>query len=295
MLGEARGHTVRFSAGRWIGVALAFLALPASTQTAPSADEVTLDGILMRLQIHHWEYVREVPDFFADEVVYSDLNGLRINGMRTVTQSVFRLRRGNNNVFPPELFETRVVRSSSGDSASGNTLTGPSILIGAFSNGLSTVTLAQKRCFDFRLASHRDFHHIPVFQIDYRLKPEMVATGICGPWQGIHGYAIVDAASFEILSLQMQVPHYLIVTGVHGTWRWWVDYAPVILDGRQFYIPKKIQSQAESDDGRMTWGFVASYRNYHKTGVSSRIITNLDEGAAPRPPSTPKTPAATSR
>ncbi|HEU4635182.1 MAG TPA: hypothetical protein VFS41_03330 [Edaphobacter sp.] len=30
-------------------------------------------------------------------------------------------------------------------------------------------------------------------------------------------------------------------------------------------------------DGRIVWSFSASYRNYHKTDVQTRIITNLHD------------------
>ena len=264
--------------GRWLVLAVGLLTVSTSAQTAAtSADQHSLNSILMRLQIRHWEYVREIPDFFAEETVYSDMNSLHANGMRTVTESIFRLRRGEKDVFPPELFETRVVRRFNGSKSDGDALTVPSLVVGVFSNGLGTVTLEEKRCYDFHLVSHRPVHRAPVFEIDYRMKPEMVGTVACGPWPDISGYAIVDATSFEMLTVEMKVPHYLVNPGVHGTWRWWIDYAPVIFDGRRFSMPKKIQSEAQSDDGRLSWSFVADYRNYHKTDVKSRIIENLND------------------
>jgi len=263
--------------GRWLVLSLGLLTVTASAQTdAPSADQYSLNGILMRLQIHHWEYVREVPDFFADETLYSDMNSVH-DSMRTVYESTFRLRRGERDVFPPDLFETRVVRRANGRTTEGKHLNVPSLVFGVFSNGLATVTLEEKRCYDFHLVSHRPVHHAPVFEIDYRMKPEMVGTAACGPWSDVSGYAVVDATSFETLTVQMKVPHYLVNPGVHGTWRWWIDYAPVVFDGRRFSMPKKIQSEAQSDDGRSSWRFVADYRNYHKTDVKSRIIENLND------------------
>lgn len=249
-------------------------AQPAGTR----ADGLSLEAILMRLQIHHWDYERNVPDFFAEEWAVSEMHGMQTPKLQTISESVFRLRRGDRKVFPPELIETRTVLRSNGVAVSGNRLNGPSILIGAFSNGLAMVTLQERLCFNFRITHHRDVHHAPTFTIEYERKPHAPEIPGCLPWPGTRGEALVDANTFDTLRFQMYVPRYQVVPGMEGPWRWNVDFAPVVLDGKQYSMPKKISSNAETMDGRIAWSFSASYRNYHKTGVHSRIVTNLDDG-----------------
>lgn len=251
-------------------------AQPAGTR----ADALSLEAILMRLQVHHWEYERNVPDFFADEWAVSEMHGMQTSKMQTISESEFRLRRGDRNVFPPELIETRTVLRSNGVAVSGNRLNGPSILIGAFSNGLAMVTLQQRVCFNFRIARHREVHHAAAFAIEYEIKPHASEIPGCVPWPGTRGEAVVDANTFDTLRFQMYVPRYPVVPGMEGPWRWSVEYAPVILDGKHYSLPSKITSNAESLDGRFVWSFSASYRNYHKLSVTSHIITNVD-GDAP--------------
>ena len=272
-------------AGTCIAATLALLgglliAQPADT----SASRLSLDAILMRLQIHRWEYARNVPDFFADEYVTSELRGLRTAPINAITESIFRLRRDSEpGVYPPDLVETRTVRRSNGvTTMAGSPIAGPAMLINAFSNGLSTITLAQKTCYDFTLSRHRDVRHISVFAIDYRLRPGAETTGYCLPWRNVTGQAIVEAQTLNILHFDMQVPRYPVAPGIVGPWRWSIDYAPVVFDGISFSMPRRIESVSESLDGRFLWTFIANYRNYHKTTVHSRIITSTSsDGTTP--------------
>lgn len=264
-------------AGTCAAATLALLGglLTAQPAGAP-ATLLSLDAILLRLQIHRWEYARNVPDFFADEYVTSELRGLRTAPVQAITESIFRLRRASEpGVYPPELVETRTLRRSNGvTTLAGSPIAGPAVLINAFSNGLSTITLAQKTCYDFTLSRHRDVRHTAVFAIDYRLRPGAETTGSCIPWHNVSGQAIVDAQTLNILHFDMQVPRYRVVPTMEGPWRWSIDYAPVFFDGVSFSMPRRIESVSESLDGRFMWTFIANYRNYHKTTVHSRIITS---------------------
>ncbi|MBS1821402.1 MAG: hypothetical protein JST61_05445 [Acidobacteria bacterium] len=263
-------------ARRIIGFLIATLtaaSLPAMAQQG-NADGMPIDSIILRLQIRTWEYLRNVPDFFADEMVISEVHGTGIPSMKTMTESVFRLRRGDSSIFPPVLFESRAVRHSS-DPFNTDTVKGPALLIGGFSNGLATITLTQKNCFDLRIEKHGDLHHRPVFQLAYRLK-QNVNGEECLPWPGASGKAIIDATTFNVLRFEMHVPDYQIVPNVRGPWRWSIDYTPVTLGGRVFTMPQHIVSNCESSDGKIVWFYSAVYRNYHKTDVHSRILTGLE-------------------
>ena len=253
--------------------ALALASLPAKAQQDNPVG-ISIDGIILRLQIHTWEYLRSVPDFFADEMVISEVQGVGMPSIKTMTESVFRLRRGDSSIFPPELSESRAVRHSS-DSYNAETIKGPALLIGGFSNGLATITLTQKNCFDFHIEKHGDLRHRPVFQLDYRLKQDVHGQE-CIPWPGASGKVIVDAATFDVLHFEMNVPNYQIVPNIQGLWRWSIDYMPVTLGGRVFTMPEHIASNCVSSDGKIVWTYSAAYRNYHKTDVHSRILTELE-------------------
>ena len=82
--------------------------------------------------------------------------------------------------------------------------------------------------------------------------------------------------------VEASIPDHEITPGVIGLWTWSIDYAPVVLDRKIFWMPKTVQSHAVADDRRAAWSFTATYTNYHKLEVNSHIITDL--GNAPSPP-----------
>ena len=80
----------------------------------------------------------------------------------------------------------------------------------------------------------------------------------------------------------MTAPHHLIHDEQHrwaaplkGEWVVSVDYAPVTLDGKSFWMPTAINSRVTSDPNTFhsqTWIFKARYSNYHRLQVSSRVL-----------------------
>ncbi len=64
-----------------------------------------------------------------------------------------------------------------------------------------------------------------------------------------------------------------IPSGTLGVWSWSIDYAPVTLDGKSFWLPKTITSNTATSTGRLiNWSFVANYSNYHLLNVHSTIL-----------------------
>jgi hypothetical protein len=62
-----------------------------------------------------------------------------------------------------------------------------------------------------------------------------------------------------------------------------VDYAPVLLGGETLWMPSTITMRVTSGSGTfhtVVWSFRATYRNYHKLEVKSRILPGLEK---PRP------------
>ena len=99
----------------------------------------------------------------------------------------------------------------------------------------------------------------------------------------------IDPDTMQITHLELTAPHHTIIPGVItlqrvvGEWVRSVDYAPVVLDGQTFWMPATITSRATSAKGTFhatVWSFRATYRNFHKLEVTSRI---LPAGDAPVP------------
>ena len=138
-------------------------------------------------------------------------------------------------------------------------------------------------CADYHLVPNARLHRKPVLAIDYVSKPSMVGDPQCPGPEPHSGRAYIDPDDLRVLRLEMKTPKHHMLDGSVVLWTWSIDYSPVNIDGKTFWMPKTIASQAFSIDNSIQWGFEASYRNYHKTNVTSRIITNLNDTAQPQP------------
>jgi hypothetical protein len=69
-------------------------------------------------------------------------------------------------------------------------------------------------------------------------------------------------------------------TTLVGRWDVTVEYAPVLLGGKSFWLPTKVSDRMRSSLVRNRWSYDATYSNYHKLEVTSRI---LPASGAPAP------------
>jgi hypothetical protein len=96
------------------------------------------------------------------------------------------------------------------------------------------------------------------------------------------GQVFIDRATMQITRMELTTPHHTIIPGnemgygaMVGEWALSVDYAPVVLDGKSFWMPATITSRTTSGRGSfhpIAWTFKASYGNFHKLEVTSRIL-----------------------
>jgi hypothetical protein len=57
-----------------------------------------------------------------------------------------------------------------------------------------------------------------------------------------------------------------------GEWTWTVEYGPVQLLGKTFWVPKTIRSTSVTKDPSYTWSFEGTYTDYHLFHAESRIV-----------------------
>ena len=110
------------------------------------------------------------------------------------------------------------------------------------------------------------------------------------------GRVFVDPATMQIKRMELTAPHHTVFPGgktangfnippIIGVWDISVDYSPVLLGGQSFWLPATITSRATSSSGvpsKTVWSFLATYRNYHKLEVTSRILP-FDGQPVPQP------------
>jgi hypothetical protein len=244
-----------------------------------------LDDILLALEdnVHHYDAA--VPSFFGDEHVVSKMVPDPRHQDAT-TDSTFRLKRVVNADGRPTLVESRDVKVVYGDHASGKDLVGPSIVRGAFSGGLSIVSLSQKACMRYTLEPINPGSPGEPYVIQFASRPKSERPTDCHLIEDGSGRVYVDPATMQIQRMELTVPHHTISANSYkmpvtmGVWDLSIDYSPVLLGGQSFWLPVTIASSTKSTSGdpsRTAWSFVATYSNYHKLEVSSRIVP-VDEG-----------------
>jgi hypothetical protein len=205
-----------------------------------------------------------------------------VHDQETVTDSVFRLKRVVNADHTTTLEESREVKTVNGRPATTQEIGGPSIVRGAFEGGLAVVSLSQQSCMNYTLerAKRNDAKAPIVIRFVSVLTSEN--KGGCLLQENGRGQVYIDRATMQITRMELTTPHHTIIPGdemgygaIVGEWALSVDYAPVVLDGKSFWMPATITSRTASGRGTfhpIVWTFKASYRNFHKLEVRSRIV-----------------------
>jgi hypothetical protein len=248
----------------------------------------TLNEILQRLEANLNHYDTSVPSLFCDEHVISQVNS-GLPNQDTVTDSVFRLKRTANPDHTTTLVESREIKNVNGKPATSQNIDGPAMLSGAFEGGLAVVSLKQTACTNYTLQRINKKRPTEPYIVRFAtvLTPQNSAD--CLLQENSKGHVLIDPASMQITRLELDTPRHTIIPGdsytspVVGKRILTVDYAPVLLGGATFWMPSKITMNATSGSGTfhpIVWSFRATYRNYHKLEVTSRILPGSEKPAS---------------
>lgn len=240
----------------------------------------TLDEILLRLESNLHRYNTQVPNFFCNEHVVSVVVYGK-NHQSTITDSVFRLKRTLNPDLSTTLAESREIQTVNGTSTQEKHIGGPSILSGVFSGGLDTVSLSQKGCMRYTLQPIKPGHSDETYVVQFATLPSSSRPSGCVLKEDGAGRVFIDPATMQVKRMELIVPHHAILPSLFGVWHVSIDYAPVLLGGQTFWMPRTITSRATPSDADdpTVWWFNAGYTNYHKLNVTSHILPFSDSTA----------------
>jgi hypothetical protein len=232
-----------------------------------------------------------IPNVFAEEHVVSSVttayndpskSGVHNSELDSTIDSIFRLKRVSTDGKTADLVESREIKYvDHHDAVKGQSLTGPAILIGAFSRAPNVLSPQLKDCYDYRLLPNMRhnpevaalFLHAQVLVLEYSLKSSLPAGAQCPVREQTTGRAFIDPSSMQIVRLEQQRPRHDQGSGRPTAWSWSIDYAQVTMGGKHFWLPKTISSKASSvDGGRFKWSFLATYGNYHLMTVTSTVL-----------------------
>jgi hypothetical protein len=265
---------------------LLVLLAAASHIFAQPAQPLTLDDAIAKLQANLDDYDKSIPSFLADEHLESTMHQFGMRGAsapnyETIAESVFRLKRDIDSENHTEtLNESREIRIIDGKPANGREIDAPTMLSGAFSGGLAMVSNDEQPCMRYTLEPVKRRKPIVVRFVS---APADQRPEHCILMEDGFGRVMIDPVSMQISRIEVQVPHHAMTPRyIDGTsapvtmtrWRVEVDYKPVVLDARTFWLPSKITSTMSND--QTAWSFLATYRNYHKLEVRSRLIVPAD-------------------
>src|SRR3984885_12796714 len=272
---------------------------PLQTPMQPPVTRSASDPATGALLLHVWEnyaaYLSSIPNVFADEHVVSSLTTTAYNSplkqgvhdsevsstFDSTTDSIFRLKRFSADGKTADLIESREVKYVNNHAAEKDqSLTGPAILIGAFSRAPNFLSPELKDCYDYRLLPN--MRHKPgealfflhdVQVLEYALKSPLPTGAQCPVSEQTVGRVFIDPSSMQIVRLEQQRPRHDEGSGHPVVWSWSIDYARVTMDGKHFWLPRTISSKSSSlDGGRYKWSFLATYGNYHLMAVTSTIL-----------------------
>ena len=245
---------------------------------APAAEkpaEPNLDEILRHLENNFIQYHASIPSFFCDEHVVSGIRRGSTPLEVIRADSIFRLKREGSGK-RTRLIESREIKTVNGKPAKeSEALRGPALLSGAFNIATAMIAYDEKPCFTYRLSESR--RH-PQYVIEYATKTPNQRDKRCAVTEPTSGRAFVDPATMQITRIEARTPHHPMPGFVTGLWTWSVDYGKVVLNGKTFWLPKKISSFATSDllewgdQSSLQWSFDATYSKYHELTVTSRIL-----------------------
>jgi VWFA-related protein len=262
--------------------------------TPPTFDPATHE-LLLRVWTNVLGYLSSIPSVFADEHVvssvtrpYDPLSKQGVHASETdstiesTIESIFQLKRVSTDGKTADLVESREVKYvDHHEAAKGQSLTGPAILIGAFSRAANVLAPQFKDCYEYRLLPNMRrkpgdsllFLHADVRVLEYALKSPLPAGVECPAPEPTTGRVFIDPSSMQIVRLEQRRAHHDEGSGRPVDWSWSIDYARVMMDGKQFWLPKTISSKAASlDGGRFKWSFLATYGNYHLMTVTTTVL-----------------------
>jgi hypothetical protein len=258
-----------------------------SALCAQRASVPTLEEILQRIDANLNHYDAGVPSFFCDEHVVSQVEpGLR--NQDTITDSVFRLKRTPNPDHTTTLVESREIKKVDGKPATSQDMDGPTLLSGAFEGGLAVVSLNQTACMNYALQRISRNRSTEPYVLSFATVLTPRNSAECLLQENSKGRVFIDPASMQITHLELTTPRHTIIPAnpytspVVGKRVVTVDYAPVLLGGKTFWMPSTITLRSTSGSGSfhpIVWSFQATYRNYHKLEVTSRILPGSEAPA----------------
>jgi hypothetical protein len=240
----------------------------------------TLEQILSRIEANTEQYKSTVPSFLCDEHITSqEIHDGKLKHETTV-EALFRVAR----LPSPDgaLEESREVKSINGKPSSGKKLNMPISFSGGFSGALAKFLSADRReCFDYQ-PDRSSPASAGTEAFTFTARESAAKQPACVSIQpGTTGKFVIDSATAQVTHIERTVPNPIgkdqAVLGTAG-----VDFAPVTLNGRSFWLPTTVVAFTTETAKTNAFRFTAKYSTYHRFAACSTILPTTSDTAQPQ-------------
>lgn len=244
----------------------------------------TLDQILARIEANTEQYKASVPSFLCDEhIVSQEIHNGKLRRETTV-DALFRVTRATSQT--GVLSESREVKAIDGKpSSSSSRLKMPITFTGGFSGALAKFLSADHHeCFDYAPDPAASTPKGGTAAFIFTAREAAAKAPACASIQpGTTGKFVIDSATTQVTHIERTVPYPIGKDrDVLGTAA--VDFAPVILSGRSFWLPFMVSASTSETPKTNAFRFTAHYSNYHRFAATSTILPAASD-ASTQPPS----------
>jgi hypothetical protein len=241
-----------------------------------------LDQILSRVEANTAQYEASVPSFLCDEQITSqEVHDGNLKHETTV-DAVFRVTRSTTQ--SGALKESREVKAIDGKPSSNAKINMPLTFSGGFSGALDKFLSSDHRqCFDYQPNPVAESPPGTAAFIFSALKTAAKDPACASIQPGTTGKFVIDSAAMQVTHVERTVPQKVGKDReVLGTAS--VDFAPVTLSGKSFWLPVKISAWTTETTKTNAFRFTAHYSNYHRFAASSTILpaTSNDSTTTPQ-------------
>jgi hypothetical protein len=251
-------------------IALLYIALCGSlaAQQPPK-----LEQVLPRIQEHVSEFEHGLPDFICDETITSrELWGGKSKHETTI-ESEFTGRQNSVENGKP-FVESRQIKSVNGrPAAPGQGLTAPFIYNGGFSSVLIEIFARENApYFNYSLSGAELLEGRTALVIKFETRSgqkRLLYRDLFGQSAYLNGRgkAWIDPDSMNVVRLELR---YLDPPAGEGELEVSVDYAPVMIKDKTFWMPRLVTAGQTIPNAKVPVGgqYIAKYSNYHHFNVS---------------------------
>jgi hypothetical protein len=231
---------------------------------------LNLDQVLSQIEANTELYNGTVPSFICNEHILSqEVHEGKIKHETTV-DAVFSVTRSRAKANTLE--ESREVKLVDGKPAPSKKIAMPLSFSGGFSGALNKFLSSDHRlCFVYAAdASTPSPNGTAAFT--FAAKPATASDPACASIQpGTTGRFAVDIASMQVTHIERTVPNPVgndrTVLGTAA-----VDYAPVVLNGKSFWLPSAITAFTIATSKTNGVRFTAHYSEYHRFAATAVIV-----------------------